>query len=208
MEPILITSSAPEWHDSPLPESELAKLPKKRGRKKKEAAVDESAQSEGQEEAVPSFFPASDQRPKRKRGRPRKSEATTVTETVTGGSGQARSENSLEFGQLSETSKQPGEVRADKSGGKPGQPSGPAADSHMLREKSGNQESLAYAHSGKVPDAYVDSAGPGKENKPQNSSADTKEMRAGGVGEQAKVSFRVGLSKKSRIAPLLKSIRK
>ena len=245
-DPIWIQSSGHEQQDHPLPEKELPKPQKKRGRKKKESGnAPAVTASPGQNSlgnsttADPSI--GQSEKPKKKRGRPKKSEAAKaaaildasasiqeaadnlsaladatdcVNEEVEG-EDEARDKN---WASSSRDWSQAGKIKSisEETEVTPS----PAAKSRVLDAKSGNtaspvKPSLTPTMSTQKSNHQL---GLGKENQLQDEKLgksnaakenDKEVTKPGPASSQSgKVQYRVGLSKKSRIAPLLKSLRK
>jgi hypothetical protein len=182
----------------------------KRGRKKKASQTDKPPPPEkdtsaplGEAEAEPAPAPTETAEPpaKRKRGRPRRSDVA-----------QAQAERSEDLGQQHPEGGQ-GETEADTAL----QPPRPLSKaSHNSRPKQ-PQEPLPDAGA----QGNSDNRGGGsKENdisraipEPviqdlKTKDPDPKQVKLGVLNPPQKVGYRVGLSKRSRIAPLLKSLKK
>ncbi|KAK3304476.1 uncharacterized protein B0T15DRAFT_536619 [Chaetomium strumarium] len=191
-------------------------VPKKRGRKRKASRADapppetDTPTPLGEAEAEPAPAPTETAGPpaKRKRGRPRKSNVT-----------QAQAESPEEPGQQHAEGAR-GETETDTALQPP--PPSPPPPTLPLSEVSRNSQPKQQSES--LPDADAkgnsDSGGESKENdvsramhEPATTDAKTKEpeqkqAKLGVLNAPQKVQYRVGLSKRSRIAPLLKSLKK
>ncbi|KAK4242158.1 hypothetical protein C8A03DRAFT_11575 [Achaetomium macrosporum] len=182
-------------------------VPKKRGRKKKASQTDEPPRDTDQPtpaEAEPAPAPTETAEPpaKRKRGRPRKSDT-------------AKSQVELaEEPEQQHAGDVQGEAETDVS---PHPPQRPLSEVSRNSQPTSQPELLPAA----VAKDNSDSGGEGKENDVSSTTqgpvtkdaktkedTDQKQPKLGILNPPQKVQYRVGLSKRSRIAPLLKSLKK
>ncbi|RYP02986.1 hypothetical protein DL765_010635 [Monosporascus sp. GIB2] len=219
--------AAPEIPKAVEPELPLKPQPKKRGRKKKQPAIEEISQDEqpAEEEAAaieldPPIQPAEAEepveKPKKKRGRPRKSDQAKAAEVA---APQAAAETQAEPEEQScendndETppeqvedgpkSKKAAQRRTRKSD--PDEDTAPGREASALKELDGNASSRSMSSE---PATKNSSEGGAATENNHQSKAQTAKETPKPAASQSKVLYRVGLSKKTRIAPLLKSIRK
>lgn len=183
---------------------------KKRGRKKKEVKSQELAEEQVNEhgpiveEAPAAVADDADRagKAKRRRGRPRKSDTPKSVDPQA---------------QPVEESSGPREVQ-DTAGGQAaevalakvtGAEDKPAVRDQTLKEIDKNSCAVSQGDTaGKT--GSGEAVSPAKESKPiaQQTHKDTGKGEEASCGQGGKVQYRVGLSKKSRIAPLLKIVRK
>ncbi|RYP80815.1 hypothetical protein DL769_002285 [Monosporascus sp. CRB-8-3] len=219
--------AAPEISEAVEPELPLKAQPKKRGRKKKQPAIEEVPQDEqpAEEEAAaieldPPIQPAEVEepveKPKKKRGRPRKSDQAkaaevdpppAAVETQAEPEEQSRDNDDDEAPpeqvEGESKSKKAAQRRTRKSD--PDEDMAPEQEPSALKELDGNASSRSM--SSEPASKKSSEGGAATENDHQSKAQAAKETPKP-AASQSKVLYRVGLSKKTRIAPLLKSIRK
>ncbi|KAF7541304.1 hypothetical protein G7054_g766 [Neopestalotiopsis clavispora] len=177
------------------------KEPKKRRRKKKQLVSDGTVNNDEVHtvEPLPTTAPptipetnSAEEKPKRKRGRPRKSEAAQLEEMTS--ELDAQPENEL---------REDDATAAEESSEQPPTVVSTGDDVTQTEKKRGGKETSLSASPLKETDRNA-------LGRSQSTISDSdKSMSKSIASSQAgKVSYRVGLSKKSRIAPLLKIIRK
>ena len=230
--PISLASSAVQQDAVPGPDVEPPKTQKKRGRKKKEIKAAEATldAEEGLLKVEPSQGVrggAPDEKPKKKRGRPRKSDEkpakdseapseAAVNETVLDEEhtheDPAAERTPAKASRSSKANKGKNTKQAEKLPHPRDMPAG-SAESRALSDKSNTQTSQLPTLSVEEPEKPTLSTDDAKENRgraaEQDAKPNTKDATTDAVSNgQGKVGYRVGLSKRSRIAPLLKIIRK
>ncbi|KAK7756423.1 hypothetical protein SLS62_001649 [Diatrype stigma] len=220
---------APEVFDAAQRDHVPINQPKKRGRKKKQPVVEENMEDKGPAEeptapaepdppAQATEVEEVAEKPKRKRGRPRKSDQPKATEISAPSTrvdpheepaGKALDDDHKEVS----PEKVAEECKPKKAAKKPGEKvnvdsdTPPEDESAILKEKDANS---------RTPSRSVSSEPAGKKPKevPAATAAEDKQVKSQAketpkpAASQPKGLYRVGLSKKTRIAPLLKIIKK
>jgi len=238
VELILIASSGQERHISPEPEDKPAKTQKKRGRKKKVTKSmetrDDTQQAEQELAPVPSEEPKRKRGRPRKSGTLKSPAAAAAAEISTEspwqlvesriipGTTDSHEQEQLRVGDQDQQSKWTNTGQSSKivtgkgkdngSSQRAGEPLG----SGVLREKNDNPMGPPQASATPLVSAIgtIDGVGENHEANQAKKSKNSEESRTDAAKSDAngcqpgKALFRVGLSKKSRIAPLLKSFRK
>ncbi|TPX11845.1 uncharacterized protein E0L32_007343 [Thyridium curvatum] len=207
-EVVTISSSPIQETRSRVP---AAKEPKKRGRKKKRRDVAPESTSEPVPDAavdppqlLDNLPAATPEKPKRKRGRPKKTDSTAAARDMQQASSLIASEPLDDRPPASglENHEVAGLTATDGEEGTEG----------VLNEGSENGPSLSRScneepvKTEELKTATIET----KENKAPGNTVNGKEATKGRANtpQPAKAVYRVGLSRRSRIAPLLKSIRK
>ncbi|KAI0484245.1 hypothetical protein GGR56DRAFT_15776 [Xylariaceae sp. FL0804] len=209
-------------------EVQSTNMPKKRGRKKKQTTTDRNPKeinvSDIQEvdqalpndvEAVEHTIPA--EKPKKKRGRPRKSEMTRLAEEATVQPPRAAevvetretddelAEQDMDETQPTKKKQKKSEAQAEEVGPQSDTPN-PQRKALALEEVDANTRSPTVSRASDMENATP--APESRDKKKTSSKSLESEAAAKSAAVQSRTPYRVGLSKRSRIAPLLKSIRK
>ncbi|KAI0025628.1 hypothetical protein F4780DRAFT_719276 [Xylariomycetidae sp. FL0641] len=209
-----------------VPEEVGPKVPKKRGRKKKQQPAlekhNEETPDSGDHKEVDAVESASKgsttlgtesvhEKPKRKRGRPRKTEAAKAVQSVAEPSLGVQ-EASLPLAQ--EDTTEPVAANAQEEDSDVCEPAFKRKKSGIKNDKEGLNAEVQVGGEDSQPlrEVDVNARSPSKPESSETPGAkaamahgkETPKMAA----SQAKAPYRVGLSKRSRIAPLLKVIRK
>ncbi|KAI1083765.1 hypothetical protein F5B20DRAFT_525344 [Whalleya microplaca] len=208
------------------PETEQTPQPKKRGRKKKQLTSEQIIQKEQDAEyqattqEPTSISEASKaqvelEKPKKKRGRPRKSEAANPETLVPPGSeapvaAETRNDNVPQ----DDTASEKASVSAEKGKTKKNIPK-QKEELQDLNDSTARRDSSPLKETNSNPRTPVQGSSPEEvstkptESKNQNLQPKSQStVTPKPAGSQTKSLYRVGLSKRTRIAPLLKSIRK
>ncbi|RYP07871.1 hypothetical protein DL764_002237 [Monosporascus ibericus] len=222
--------AAPEISQAVEPELPLKAQPKKRGRKKKQPTIEEIPQDEqpAEEEAAaveldapiqPAEVEGPVEKPRKKRGRPRKSDqakaadvAAPPAEAEMQAETQAEPEERSRDNDNDEAPPEQAEEPKSKKAvqrrirkSDPDEDMAPEQKVSALKELGDNASSRSM--SSEPASKKSSEEGAATENHHQSKAQTAKETPKP-AASQSKVLYRVGLSKKTRIAPLLKSIRK
>ncbi|RYP55767.1 hypothetical protein DL771_012358 [Monosporascus sp. 5C6A] len=219
--------AVPEISKAVEPELPLKAQPKKRGRKKKQPAIEEIPQDQqpAEEEAAvieidPPIQPAEVEepveKPKKKRGRPRKSDPAKAAEVaVPPAAAETQGEPEEQTRDIDNDEAPPEQVEDEPKSKKaaqrrtrksnPDEDTAPEQEASVLKELDGNASSGSMSSE---PASKKSSEGRAATENNHQPKAETARETPKSAASQSKVLYRVGLSKKTRIAPLLKSIRK
>ncbi len=184
----------------------------KRGRKKKVSKPDESMSNFTEQplaEVNPSPAEPTEPPTKRKRGRPRKSEPDPQFTKTQIQPTDDEAEQSPTNNKQAETEAEPHTTPQPLSQIHPNpQPNSEAAIANGGDSGEAGKENEALELDAAVKDTAADSGGKTKEKKEKEKQGAIKDVKTSGGQKPAVVQYRVGLSKRSRIAPLLKSLKK
>ncbi len=184
----------------------------KRGRKKKVSRPDESMSDLTEQpptEANPSPAKFTEPPAKRKRGRPRKSEPEPQSTNTQPEPMDDEAEQHLTNNKQAETEAEPHTnppPLSQKHLNPQHNPEAAIANGGDSADAGKENETLeSYAAAMEI---AADSGGKAKEKKEKEKQGAIKDAKTAGGQKPAVVQYRVGLSKRSRIAPLLKSLKK
>ena len=184
----------------------------KKGRKKKTPKPDESTSNITElspAEADPSPAEPTEPPAKRKRGRPRKSEPEPQSTKTRPESIEDELEQHLTDDKQVETEAEPHTTPSPLFQIHPNpQSSHETAIVNGGGSGDGGKENEALELDAAAKDSAADSGVKTKEKKETEKQGAIKDAKTGGGQKPAVVQYRVGLSKRSRIAPLLKSLKK
>ena len=184
----------------------------KRGRKKKVSKPDESMSNFTEQplaEVNPSPAEPTEPPTKRKRGRPRKSEPEPQSTNTQPEPMDDEAEQHLTNNKQAETEAEPHTnppPLSQKHLNPQHNPEAAIANGGDSADAGKENETLeSYAAAMEI---AADSGGKAKEKKEKEKQGAIKDAKTAGGQKPAVVQYRVGLSKRSRIAPLLKSLKK
>ncbi|KAI1635635.1 hypothetical protein F4809DRAFT_612862 [Biscogniauxia mediterranea] len=216
------TSTVDEASTLDQPEQKPTVQPKKRGRKKKQPVTEEINHVPGDESPAinqepdflgPAIQPvASTEKPKKKRGRPRKSDTAAKVEAVAAerdvpAETSVNPESEVTDARPEQSASDQDDQDAEKRKTKKMKVDDRTADGGTvpLKDVDRNTRSPSNALSSDEPLTKTPAETPAPENRPSKPEA---KKSSSSTPQPPKVPYRVGLSKRSRIAPLLKIIRK
>jgi hypothetical protein len=193
-----------------------APQPKKRGRKKKQPVVEEVFRDEdaGAQETspAPAVIPTpatgtvqAVEKPKRKRGRPRKSDDINNDSTAEQGGGKIQGTEGEEAPPISQRQVSEGSNAKPDDGWKETTPEIPTDNENV---QQGSKEVTASPKKSVSPLKDADSNTLLTSQSTTSTSEKATSTAKVAPSQPGKMAYRVGLSKRSRIAPLLKSLKK